>query len=133
MKAPAHSAISHVKIRCFRVVQLGTPKRHMEMKRTRTIRKNEEKAVMRVWRRFGIDSAPIARATTAAATKALLVLDFTISNQGPRTKALYPSQPGPQAPEIARAAGRPLTPDMRTDRRPDLECSALVKPRGHVL
>jgi hypothetical protein len=78
MKAPTHTATSQVKIRCLQGVQPATPNSHREMKSTRTSGKNEETAVMKLRRTFGIDRAPIVIETTPAAIKALLVVGLMI-------------------------------------------------------
>jgi hypothetical protein len=93
MTAPTLTAISHVKIRCFTGGQLDTRKSHMELNRTGTTRKNEETAVMKVCRRFGIDSAPFAAATANAATKALVVLGLIISKRARPTDRVNAAAP----------------------------------------
>ena len=78
MKSPTPIATSQVKTRCRGGAQFATRNNHIEIKRTAISKKNEEMAVAKLWRTLGIDKAPIARATTAAATKALFVVGLMI-------------------------------------------------------
>jgi len=77
MKAPVPSAASQVKMRWFFCDQFATRNAHIKMHKTKTRRRKDEIAVIKLWRRFGIEKAPMRSAVTAAAIKALVVVGVT--------------------------------------------------------
>jgi hypothetical protein len=74
MKAPMPRATDQVKMRWPFGDHLATRKTQIELQRTRARRKNDEIAVIKLWRRFGIESAPMPSAVAAAAIKARIVV-----------------------------------------------------------
>jgi len=73
MKTPVPIATSQVNTRCLACDQLAARKIHRQMRRTPTIRKNEDIAVIIIWIKSGVERAPIVAATTAAAINARFV------------------------------------------------------------
>jgi hypothetical protein len=69
-------------MRCLRGDHLATRNPHNESRTMKRSRKNEEIAVIKLWSRFGRESAPTPNATTAAATKPLFVAVVIRSHSG---------------------------------------------------